>query len=157
MSSGATRRSRFAALRVRAPGLEEGGWLLAEWLPNQAAPSDYWLSNLPKRTPIVALVRLGKLRRRIEHDYRELKDAFGLDHYQGRSGLAGTITPPSSRPPTPSSPWNAWTQSPCVGLTTYQVLGELQILLACWTGACPTCHRRLPYRWHRQPQPAAPT
>jgi hypothetical protein len=53
-------------LRVRAPGLEQGGWLLAEWLPDQAAPSDYWLSNLPERTPMVALVRLGKLRWRIE-------------------------------------------------------------------------------------------
>ena len=78
-------RSRFVALRVRAPGLEQGGWLLAEWPPDQAAPSDYWLSNLPERTPIVALVRLGKLRWRIEHDYRELKDALGLDHYQVRS------------------------------------------------------------------------
>jgi SRSO17 transposase len=78
-------RSRFVALRVRAPGLEQGGWLLAEWPPDQAAPSDYWLSNLPERTPMVALVRLGKLRWRIEHDYRELKDALGLDHYQVRS------------------------------------------------------------------------
>jgi SRSO17 transposase len=78
-------RSRFVALRVRAPGLEQGGWLLAEWPPDQAAPSDYWLSNLPERTPIVALVRLGKLRWRIEQDYRELKDALGLDHFEGRS------------------------------------------------------------------------
>jgi SRSO17 transposase len=33
----------------------------------------------------VELVRLGKLRWRIEHDYRELKGALGLDHYEGRS------------------------------------------------------------------------
>ena len=34
------------------------------------------------------LVRLGKLRWRIEQDYRELKGALGLDHLEGR-GWAG--------------------------------------------------------------------
>ena len=28
---------------------------------------------------------LAKLRWRVEHDYRELKDALGLDHFEGRS------------------------------------------------------------------------
>ena len=36
-------------------------------------------------TPLVELVRLAKLRWRVEHDYRELKDALGLDHFEGRS------------------------------------------------------------------------
>ena len=31
------------------------------------------------------LVRLAKLRWRMEHDYRELKDGLGLDHFEGRS------------------------------------------------------------------------
>ena len=48
-------------------------------------PVKYWLSNLPADTDIEDLVRLGKLRWRIEHDYRELKDALGLDHFEGRS------------------------------------------------------------------------
>jgi SRSO17 transposase len=30
-------------------------------------------------------VRLGKMRFRIEQDYRELKDALGLDHFEGRT------------------------------------------------------------------------
>ncbi len=30
-------------------------------------------------------MRLAKLRWRIEHDYRELKDALGLDHFEGRT------------------------------------------------------------------------
>ncbi|WP_331754277.1 hypothetical protein OHA19_40945 (plasmid) [Streptomyces sp. NBC_00012] len=30
------------------------------------------------------------------------------------------------------------------GLSLYQVVRELQILLAVWTGACPTCHRNMP-------------
>src|SRR6266540_3821685 len=35
-------------------------------------------------------------------------------------------------------------KSPCVGLTTFQVLRELQLLVAGWAGACPLCLRRLP-------------
>ncbi|OWA04555.1 hypothetical protein B9W62_27415 [Streptomyces sp. CS113] len=31
-----------------------------------------------------------------------------------------------------------------VGLSLYQVVRELQLLLAIWTGACPTCHRDMP-------------
>jgi SRSO17 transposase len=30
-------------------------------------------------------VRLAKIRWCIEHDYRELKDGLGLDHFEGRS------------------------------------------------------------------------
>jgi SRSO17 transposase len=48
-------------------------------------PTDYWLSNLPKDTPIEELVRLAKIRWRVEHDYRELKTGLGLDHFEGRS------------------------------------------------------------------------
>ena len=31
------------------------------------------------------LARLAKIRWRIEHDYRELNDGLGLDHFEGRS------------------------------------------------------------------------
>ncbi|RNL71028.1 hypothetical protein EBF04_29645 [Streptomyces sp. I6] len=31
-----------------------------------------------------------------------------------------------------------------VGLSLYQVIREMQLLLAVWTGACPTCHRDIP-------------
>ncbi len=34
---------------------------------------------------MTTLVRLAKLRRRIEHDYRELKQALDLAHFEGRS------------------------------------------------------------------------
>ena len=89
--------SRFVCLRVRPANVElrrhaadtgtELGlcWLLAEWPHGAQAPSDYWLSTLAAETPISELVRLGKLRWRIEHDYRELKDVLGLDHFEGRS------------------------------------------------------------------------
>lgn len=87
--------SRFIALRVRptnvklrradADGELPLRWLLAEWPDEANAPSDYWISNLPAETPIGQLVELAKLRWRIEQDYRELKDALGLDHFEGRS------------------------------------------------------------------------
>jgi SRSO17 transposase len=89
--------SRFIALRVRPANIQlrrqahknsEGlpvRWLLIEWPPGKDQPTKYWLSNLPADTPLQRLVSLGKLRWRIEHDYRELKDALGLDHFEGRT------------------------------------------------------------------------
>jgi SRSO17 transposase len=95
--SNGLQRSRFLAVRVRPAGItprrlarQDGEqlpvrWLLAEWPKHAAEPIKYWLSNLPQDTPMVELVRLGKLRWRIEQDYRELKGALGLDHFEGRS------------------------------------------------------------------------
>jgi SRSO17 transposase len=92
----AAMRSRFTALRVRPanrdiPRHSDGSlpecWLIAEWPPGQPEPTDYWLSNLPPDTPLRELVRLAKIRWRIEHDYRELKDGLGLDHFEGRAYL----------------------------------------------------------------------
>jgi SRSO17 transposase len=60
-------------------------WLLAEWPPGKDEPVKYWLSNLPAETPLKRLVELAKLRWRVEHDYRELKQCLGLDHYEGRT------------------------------------------------------------------------
>jgi SRSO17 transposase len=86
--------SHFIAIRVRPanrgiPRSPDGSlpdcWLLAEWPPEADEPADYWLSNLPADTPIAELVRLAKIRWRIEHDYRELKHGLGLDHFEGRS------------------------------------------------------------------------
>jgi len=87
--------SRFAAIRVRPtnvklrntdPGAEiPARWLLAEWPAGKDAPTDFWLSNLPDDAQIEDLVALAKLRWRVEQDYRELKDALGLDHFEGRS------------------------------------------------------------------------
>jgi len=89
--------SRFVCLRVRPANVElrrhaaDSGtelglcWLLAEWPQGADQPTDYWLSSLPGDTPLAELVRLGELRWRIEHDYRELKDVLGLDHFEGRS------------------------------------------------------------------------
>ena len=90
----ASMTSHFLAIRVRpanqdipraADGSVPDCWLLAEWPPGADEPADYWLSNLPADTPVEELVRLAKIRWRIEHDYRELKTGLGLDHFEGRS------------------------------------------------------------------------
>ena len=62
-------------------------WLIVEWPPDQPEPIKYWFSDLPSTTPKPILVRLAKLRWRIEHDYRELKTGLGLDHFEGRTWL----------------------------------------------------------------------
>lgn len=80
--------SRFARVRVRAahrdvPRDEE--WLVIEWPKDEAEPSRYWLSTHPKEMPFAALVESIKARWRIERDYQELKQEFGLGHYEGRN------------------------------------------------------------------------
>ncbi|MFP3989520.1 IS701 family transposase [Streptomyces sp. E11-3] len=96
--------SYFAVLEVRPSGKEasrtaqeQGGgrnrWdgvlplrtLLVERADPGQEPTNYWISNLPATTPIAHLVRLAKMRWRIEHDYRELKHGLGLDHFEGRT------------------------------------------------------------------------
>ncbi len=84
--------SRFAATRICSahrhtnsapPGEEQ--WLLAEWPRNEETPSRFWLSTLPPTASIRKLVRLAKLRWRVERDYQEMKQEVGLDHYEGRT------------------------------------------------------------------------
>jgi len=85
-------RSRFAAVRVRAAhrdsqGSREPEWLLVEWPSDEKEPSRYWLSTFPEDVPLEDLVRLAKIRWRIERDFQELKDELGFDHYEGRGWM----------------------------------------------------------------------
>jgi hypothetical protein len=48
-------------------------------------------------------------------------------------------------------------KSGCVGLTTFAVLRELQLLVAGWAGACPLCRRRFPRSTPWLHPPPAPT
>jgi len=90
--SNATLSSRFSAVRVRAAHRDEEGlrsprqeqWLLIEWPEGEPEPTKYWLSTLAKDTSLVDLVKTAKMRWRIERDYQELKQEFGLSHYEGR-------------------------------------------------------------------------
>jgi SRSO17 transposase len=84
-------RSRFAFLRVRPAHRDEIRrsprdleWLVIEWPRGETEPTKLWLSTMPADTPEDQLVRLAKIRWRIERDYQELKQEIGLDHFEGR-------------------------------------------------------------------------
>lgn len=83
---------RFAVARVRTahrhvegkpPGDEQ--WLICQWFDGEPKPSKFWLSSLPSTMPARGLVRLAKLRWRVERDYQEMKQEIGLDHFEGRT------------------------------------------------------------------------
>ena len=84
-------KSRFAAVRVRCAYRDQSRstprpeqWLLIEWPKDEPEPIKYFLCTLPADTALGELVRVTKLRWRIERDYQELKQEFGLDHFEGR-------------------------------------------------------------------------
>jgi len=84
--------SRFAAVRVRAAHgdtqatvLRDEEWLLIEWPKGEVEPIKYFLSTLPAETTRKKLVNIVKMRWRIERDYQELKQEFGLDNFEGRN------------------------------------------------------------------------
>ena len=89
--SNSTLSSRFAALRVRPAHRDywrseqrEEEWLLIEWPKGDAEPLKYFLSTAPTDATLAQIVFVTKMRWRIERDYQELKQEFGLGHYEGR-------------------------------------------------------------------------
>jgi len=83
--------SRFSAMRVRAAHqdwrrgeLRAEEWLLIEWPTSESEPVHYWLCNLPVNTAVRTMANTAMTRWRIERDYQELKQEFGLSHYEGR-------------------------------------------------------------------------
>ena len=129
--------------RAAAAGELPVRWLIVEWPPGASEPVAHWLSNLPADTPLKRLVHLAKLRWRIEHDYRELKDALGLDHFEGRSYRGWHTTLRWSAQPTPSSPWSAPGALSCGRqpdpLRRPALIPAAARLLEC---TCPTCQDR---------------
>jgi len=82
-------RSRFARVRVRAAPIRGEArfaeeTLLIEWPKGEAKPTKYWLATVDPDMSLRRLVDIAKLRWRIEHDYRDLKQEIGLGHYEGR-------------------------------------------------------------------------
>lgn len=83
---------RTAVTRVRTahkahqgypPGPSE--WLVIIWPEGASEPTDYFLSNLGRRTRPKKVVELGCLRWRVERDYQDMKQEIGLEHHEGRS------------------------------------------------------------------------
>ena len=87
-----TMQSRFAACCASAPRIATTGadaagrGMAADRVAARraASPPSTGSPLLPETAPLEDLVRLIKLRWRIERDYQELKDELGLDHYEGR-------------------------------------------------------------------------
>jgi len=84
--------SRFAALRVRPAHrdnlrleMRPEEWLLIEWPEGEAEPIKYFLTTAPSEATLEQMVFVTKVRWRIERDYQELKQEFGLSHYEGRN------------------------------------------------------------------------
>ena len=130
--------------RLAADGSLTAVWLLAEWPPEAAEPTDYWLATLPEDTGLAELVRLAKIRWRIEHDYRELKTGLGLDHFEGPRlhRLAPARHPGHRRPAVPHRTAQR-PKSGCAGLSLYAVLHEPQAPLSTWTDTCTVCGHRI--------------
>ena len=84
--------SRFAVARVRPahqdylrPEMRPEEWLLIEWPEDEPEPTKYFLSTAPVEATLEQLIFVTKMRWRIERDYQELKQEFGLSHYEGRN------------------------------------------------------------------------
>jgi len=83
--------SRFAAVRVRPAHCDYLGtemrpeeWLLIEWPESEAEPVKYFFTTICAESALEHLVFVTKMRWRIERDYQDLKQEFGLGHYEGR-------------------------------------------------------------------------
>ena len=83
-------RAAFARIRTargayngKEPGQEQ--WLIMVWPESASEPTDYYLSNLPKRTRPKRLLDVTRLRWRVERDYQDMKQEVGLEHHEGRS------------------------------------------------------------------------
>jgi len=82
---------RFTALRVRPAHrdylqteMRPEEWLLIEWPDGEAEPAKYFLTTAPEDATLEQMVFVTKMRWRIERDYQDLKQEFGLGHYEGR-------------------------------------------------------------------------
>lgn len=83
--------SKFLVYRVRPAVRHTKGrppddeqWLICQWAESEKAPK-FHLSNLPANTSTKELIRILKLRWRVERDYQEMKGELGLDHFEGRT------------------------------------------------------------------------
>lgn len=88
---GGRKKGFFAFVRVQLAERHTKGrppseelWLISEWRPAKKEYR-YYVSNLPASTSRHELVRLIKLRWRVERDYQEAKAEIGLDHFEGRT------------------------------------------------------------------------
>jgi SRSO17 transposase len=77
-------RVRLAERHTKGRPPSEEVWLISEWRPAKKEYR-YYVSSLPASTSKHELVRLIKLRWRVERDYQDAKAEVGLDHFEGRT------------------------------------------------------------------------
>jgi SRSO17 transposase len=77
-------RLQLAEKRNKGRPPSEELWLISEWRPGNGEIK-FYVSNLPASVSKKELVRLVKLRWRVERDYQEMKGQVGLDHFEGRT------------------------------------------------------------------------
>ena len=70
-----------------------GSVAVAAMLEAHAASGAAATPTLPEDTPINELVSAAHQRWRIERDYQDLKQDFGLGHYEGRGWRRSTTMP----------------------------------------------------------------
>ena len=95
-------RADFAAVRVRPAGADAENveyWLLCERRNREKQPK-YFLSSLPRKTPLKTLVGVAHTRWAIEQNYQQLKEELGFDHFEGRT-------------------WNGWAHHAVLTAATY--------------------------------------
>src|SRR6266545_1348457 len=110
--------------------------------PQADEPAGYWLSTLAEDTPMEELARLAKIRWRGRARLPRAENRPRPGPLRGP--LLPRLAPPCHprRPgpgllhPAPDRP-----KSACAGMALYQVLHELQIVLALILGACPLCRQ----------------
>jgi SRSO17 transposase len=91
--TGAPLKSQFAMAQVLVQHPRADGQprtpeiLLIEWQKGAKKPRAYCLCTPPGTATLEELVFIAKMRWRIERDYRELKQEFGMSDYQGRNWL----------------------------------------------------------------------
>jgi hypothetical protein len=151
-----TQHSRFGAVRVRtahkhtqgrAPGPEE--WLLYEWQADEPEPTRFWLSDLPANTPPRELVRLAKLRWRVERT-RSSRKRSGSTTSRAEAGAASITTSLYTRPRTRSSRSTKRYSPPRAQRWTLPTVRRLlQLVLLRRIGWCSEEGRRSP-TWRAQ-------
>ena len=77
-------RVRHAGGNAGKAWLRQLQWLLIEWPAGHPEPVKYVLSTMPEETPLNELASAAHQRWRIKRDYQDLKQDFGLGHYEGR-------------------------------------------------------------------------
>lgn len=78
-------RIKSAERRTKGRRAGEDLWLLIERDESRPSKFKYYLSSLAETVSLKKLVRIAKVRWKIERDYQNLKQKLGLDRYEGRS------------------------------------------------------------------------